>query len=220
MLKQCLLTVAALLSLGAGTAAANEYLMRPGDQLNITVTQQPELGSNNTNGTQTPFIVRPDGNVDFPLVGEIHAEGMTVSQFTRTLKEGLSQYIVAPDVAVNITKLGTVRVYVFGEVHRPGAVELTKGHTVIDAIGAAQGFTWDTGKKKIWLIHQDQPKNLIPIHLNDMLKTGNLSENYELREGDILYLTRNHRISFSRDIAPILSGIYMISETDDNINNN
>lgn len=214
MIKQCLLTVAALMALGAGTASANEYLMRSGDQLNITVTQQPELGSNNTNGTQTPFIVRPDGNVDFPLVGEVHAAGMTVAQFRRTLQEGLSRYIVAPDVTVNITKLGTVRVYVFGEVHKPGAVELTKGHTVMDALGAAGSFTWDTGKKKIWLIHQDQPKNLIPIHLNEMLKTGNLSENYELREGDILYLTRNHRISFSRDIAPLITSAYYVDRID------
>lgn len=215
MLKKSILVLAAVTALWTGTACAEEYYMRPGDELNIVVTQQQDLGNSSTN--QSPFVVRPDGNVSFPLVGEIHAEGMTVSQFTNVLQQGLSRYIVDPDVSVNISKLGRVRVYVFGEVRKPGAVELEKGHTVIDAIGAAQGFTRDTAKKKIFLIHQDQPKSLIPINLNNMLKTGDMSQNVTLREGDILYLTKNHRIDFARDIAPIFSSIYMITEAKDNL---
>ncbi len=218
MLKKSILALAAVTALWTGTACAEEYYMRPGDELNIVVTQQQDLGNSSTN--QSPFVVRPDGNVSFPLVGEIHAEGMTVSQFTDVLQQGLSRYIVDPDVSVNISKLGRVRVYVFGEVRKPGAVELEKGHTVIDAIGAAQGFTRDTAKKKIFLIHQDQPKSLIPINLNNMLKTGDMSQNVTLREGDILYLTKNHRIDFARDIAPIFSSIYMITEAKDNLDNN
>lgn len=218
MLKKSILALAAVTALWTGTACAEEYYMRPGDELNIVVTQQQDLGNSSTN--QSPFVVRPDGNVSFPLVGEIHAEGMTVSQFTDVLQQGLSRYIVDPDVSVNISKLGRVRVYVFGEVKKPGAVELEKGHTVIDAIGAAQGFTRDTAKKKIFLIHQDQPKSLIPINLNNMLKTGDMSQNITLREGDILYLTKNHRIDFARDIAPIFSSIYMITEAKDNLDNN
>ena len=214
MLKKSMLALAAVTALWTGTACAEEYYMRPGDELNIVVTQQQDLGNSSTN--QSPFVVRPDGNVSFPLVGEIHAEGMTVSQFTDVLQQGLSRYIVDPDVSVNISKLGRVRVYVFGEVRKPGAVELDKGHTVIDAIGAAQGFTRDTAKKKIFLIHQDQPKSLIPINLNNMLKTGDMSQNVTLREGDILYLTKNGRIDFARDIVPFLSGAYMISEIRDN----
>jgi polysaccharide export outer membrane protein len=218
MLKKSILALAAVTALWTGTACAEEYYMRPGDELNIVVTQQQDLGNSSTN--QSPFVVRPDGNVSFPLVGEIHAEGMTVSQFTDVLQQGLARYIVDPDVSVNISKLGRVRVYVFGEVKKPGAVELDKGHTVIDAIGAAQGFTRDTAKKKIFLIHQDQPKSLIPINLNNMLKTGDMSQNVTLREGDILYLTKNHRIDFARDIAPIFSSIYMITEAKDNLDNN
>ena len=218
MLKKSILALAAATALWTGTACAEEYYMRPGDELNIVVTQQQDLGNSSTN--QSPFVVRPDGNVSFPLVRAIHAEGMTVSQFTDVLQQGLSRYIVNPDVSVNISKLGRVRVYVFGEVRKPGAVELDKGHTVIDAIGAAQGFTRDTAKKKIFLIHQDQPKSLIPINLNNMLKTGDMSQNVTLREGDILYLTKNHRIDFARDIAPIFSSIYMITEAKDNLDNN
>ena len=132
MLKKSILALAAVTALWTGTACAEENYMRPGDELNIVVTQQQDLGNSSTN--QSPFVVRPDGNVSFPLVGEIHAEGMTVSQFTDVLQQVLARYIVDPDVSVNISKLGRVRVYVFGEVKKPGAVELDKGHTVIDAI--------------------------------------------------------------------------------------
>ena len=111
----------------------------------------------------------------------------------------------------NDIKLGGVRVYVFGEINKPGAYTLTKSSTVIDAIGAAGSFNWDTAKKKIYLIHQDNPEKPIPINLNRMLQTGDMSENYIMREGDVLYLTKNSRINFARDIAPILTGAYMVS---------
>ena len=215
MKKQLLLMIAALI-LMTSAASAQEYTMRPGDELNIVVVQEADTDTGTDNAAKTPYVVRPDGKVSFPMAGEIDTTGMTVSEFTDVLRNRLSQYIVHPDVSVNISKLGTVRVYVFGEVNKPGVYELTKSHTVIDAIGAADGFTRDTAKKKIFLIHQDQPQSYIPINLNNILITGDMSENYELREGDIIYLKRNGRIDFARDIAPILTGVYMVSEIKNN----
>lgn len=213
-MKKKLIAFALMMTAFAATAGAEDYTLRAGDQLNIVVTQDNDISSNTQNATQSPYLVRPDGKVSFPLVGEIDAKGMTVVEFTATLEKGLSRYYVDPDVAVNIVKLGTVRVFVFGEVKKPGAYELTKGHSVIDAIGAAEGFTWDTAKKKIFLIHQDDTDKAIPINLNRLLQTGSMKENYELREGDILYLTKNSRISFSRDIAPLISAGYYVSRID------
>ena len=181
------------------------YRLRQGDELTIDVVQQMDLGANKT------FTIRPDGYVSFPMVGNIKADGMTVEEFTQSLINSLSTYIINPDVSVNVAKLGGVRVYVFGEINKPGAYTLTKSSTVIDAIGAAGSFNWDTAKKKIFLIHQNDPTKPIEINLNNMLKTGDMSQNYVMREGDILYLTKNSKISFSRDIAPILTGAYMVS---------
>lgn len=217
-MKKTLFVMAAALGLAGGLALpvyAEDYTLRSGDHLSIIVAQDETISTSPT-ANFTPYVVRPDGKVAIPYVGEIYANGMTVAQFTDTVKAGLSKYIVDPDVAVNIVKWGSIRVYVFGEVHKPGAYELTKGHTVMDAIGAAEGFTWDTAKKKIFLIHQDDTNKAIPIHLNDMLKTGNMKENYTLREGDILYLTKNSKINFARDIAPLFSSAYMVSEIKDN----
>ena len=181
------------------------YRLRQGDELTIDVVQQMDLGANKT------FTIRPDGYVSFPMVGNIKADGMTVEEFTQSLTNSLSTYIINPDVSVNVAKLGGVRVYVFGEINKPGAYTLTKSSTVIDAIGAAGSFNWDTAKKKIFLIHQNDPTKPIEINLNNILKTGDMSQNYVMREGDILYLTKNSKISFSRDIVPILTGAYMVS---------
>ena len=215
-MKKKIISLALALTAMTAMAGAEDYTLRPGDQLNIIVTQDTDISSSIQSANNSPYLVRPDGKVSFPLVGEIDANGMTVAEFTGTLEKGLSRYYVHPDVAVNIVKLGTIRVFVFGEVKRPGAYELTKGHTVIDAIGAAEGFTWDTGKKKIYLIHQDDTNQAIPINLNHLLKTGSMKENYEMKEGDILYLTKNGRINFARDIAPFFNSAYMVSEIKNN----
>lgn len=211
-MKYKALVLAAMLSALSVSAMAEDYTLRPGDQLSIMVTQDKDISTSMQNGTATPYQVRPDGKVSVPLAGEIDAAGMTVSQFTDTVRSGLSRYIVQPDVTVNIIKLGGVRVYVFGEVNKPGAYELTKGHRIIDAIGAANGFNWDTAKKKIFLIHQDNTGKAIPINLNRILQTGDMKENYEMREGDILYLTKNSRINFARDIAPLITGAYYVNK--------
>lgn len=215
-MKKKILAMAFALASLALPAGAEEYTLRPGDQLNIVIIQEQDISSNLQNSQETPYTVRPDGTVSFPLVGEINASGMTVDQFTRYLRNGLSRYYVEPDVTVNIVKLGGIRVHVFGEVKKPGTYELTKGHTIMDALGASGGFTWDAAKKKVFLIHQDDTNKAIKINLNNMLKTGNLKDNLVLKEGDILYLTKNGRIDFARDIVPFLSGAYMISEIKDN----
>lgn len=195
-----------LMDTSASTVSSDQvYRLRQGDELTIDVVQQADLGANKT------FTIRPDGYVSFPMVGNIRADGMTVEEFAQSLSNSLATYIINPDVSVNITKLGGVRVYVFGEINKPGAYTLTKSSTVIDAIGAAGSFNWDTAKKKIFLIHQNNPTKPIEINLNNILKTGDMSQNYIMREGDILYLTKNSKINFSRDIAPILTGAYMVS---------
>lgn len=217
-MKYKILSSLAVLTALAYAAMAADYTLRPGDQLSIVVAQQEDMSTSVANSSVTPYQVRPDGKVSVPLVGEVDADGMTVGQFTDTLRQGLAKYIIHPDVTVNIIKLGGIRVYVFGEVNKPGVYELTKSHRVIDAIGAASGFNWDTAKKKIFLIHQDDPEKAIPINLNHILQTGDMRENYEMREGDILYLTKNSRINFARDIAPIFNSAYMISEIKNNDN--
>ncbi|MCF0115841.1 MAG: polysaccharide export protein, partial [Erysipelotrichaceae bacterium] len=136
-----------------GFASAEEYIMTGGDQLDINILNNPDLSStNSTSSSRRMYMVRPDGKVSFPLIGTVDVTGKTVEQFTQELTERFSEYLVNPQISVNIVALGTTRVFVFGEVRQQGAHELTKSHRVLDALGAAKGFDLTAAKTRVFLI--------------------------------------------------------------------
>ena len=177
-------------------AAAEEYIMTPGDQLQIYVLGHPDISSTRAS-SDTAYTVRPDGKLNFPLVGEIDINGLTVFEFTQLLTKELSEYIINPKITVNVAKLGTTRVFVMGEVKKQGMFELTKSHRVLDALGAAGGFTAKAAKKDIYLVRNTgiEGKNVQKLNINKYLRNGDVSQNTILHEGDCLYLTSNHKMS-------------------------
>ena len=210
-MKKTILALTLALSLqglAAASAADNDYIMCPGDQLQVVVYRHTDISSPLNS---TPYIVRPDGKVTFPLIGDIDVTGKTVTEFTRQLEASLAEYLVRPQVSVNILKLGTTRVYVLGEVKKPGLYELEKCHRVLDALGKAEGFTEKAAKKKIFLIRKGAEEPVL-VNINNFLKKSDQSQNYVLNEGDCLYLTSNGKINIVRDIMPFVNGAYMISE--------
>ena len=214
-MKKTILALTLALSLqglAAASAADNDYIMCPGDQLQVVVYRHTDISSPLNS---TPYIVRPDGKVTFPLIGDIDVTGKTVTEFTRQLEASLAEYLVRPQVSVNILKLGTTRVYVLGEVKKPGLYELEKSHRVLDALGKAEGFTEKAAKKKIFLIRKGAEEPVL-VNINNFLKKSDQSQNYVLNEGDCLYLTSNGKIDIGRDIMPFISGAYMVSEIKNN----
>lgn len=193
-------TIAALL-LGAAltlthAAAAEEYIMTPGDQLQIYVLGHPDISSTRAN-SDSSYTVRPDGKLNFPLVGEIDVNGLTVFEFTNLLTKELSEYIINPKITVNVAKLGTTRVFVLGEVKNQGMHELTKSHRVLDALGAAGGFTEKSAKKSIFLVRNrgTSEENVQKLNILNYMKKGDMSQNLVLQEGDCLFLTSNHKMT-------------------------
>jgi polysaccharide export outer membrane protein len=202
--------IIATLLLGAAltftnVAAAAEYIMTPGDQLQIYVLGHPDISSTRAN-TDSAYTVRPDGKLNFPLVGEIDVNGLTVYEFTKLLTKELSEYIINPSITVNVAKLGTTRVFVMGEVSKQGMYELTKSHRVLDALGAAGGFTQKAAKKDIYLVRNagTPEENVQKLNILNYMKKGDMTQNLVLQEGDCLYLTSNHKISL-QDIGLFVS---------------
>ncbi len=195
-------TIAVLL-LGAAltltnVAAAEEYIMTPGDQLQIYVLGHPDISSTRAN-SDSSYTVRPDGKLNFPLVGEIDINGLTVYEFTNLLTKELSEYIINPKITVNVAKLGTTRVFVMGEVRNQGMYELSKSHRVMDALGAAGGFTQKAAKKDIYLVRNGarEEDRVQKLNILNYMKKGDMSQNLVLQEGDCLFLTSNHKISLA-----------------------
>ena len=213
------LALSAVLACSATALAAEEYIMSPGDSLQIYVLGHPDISSTRSN-SDSSFLVRPDGKVDFPLVGSIDTTGKTVAQFTQELKTRLSEYIVNPDITINISKLGTTRVLVLGQVRNQGMHELTKSHRVADALAAAGGFVDKSAKKNIYLIRNMKEDNIQLINMRAFLKKGDVSQNVVLNEGDVLYLTSNHKLTFGTVFSLVTSAISTWNNIDEISNRN
>ena len=215
------LGLAASLSAFSLTASAanaqntTDYIMCPGDVLQVIVYGHEDLSTPANASNSSPYVVRPDGKVSFPLIGDVNVTGKTVAQFREELANRFSQYLVTPSISVNVMKLGTTRVYVLGEIKRPGLYELEKSHKVIDALAKAEGFTEKSGKKNVFLVRAGSTE-VEKLNINNFLTKGDQKGNVVLNEGDCLYLTSNHKILFSKDIMPFLTGAYYIQEIKNN----
>lgn len=199
----------AVLMVTPSFALAKDYVLGPGDVLAISVWGFEELQAKD-------MIIRPDGKIAFPLAGELQAAGLTSLALTQQLTSSLAEYVVNPLVTVNIQKYRTTRVYVLGEVAKPGMYEIDKDHTVLDAIGIAGSYTRDAAKKKVHIISKDNPNQPQKVNLLDILEKGDITQNISLKEGDVVYLTKNNRVEFAKDILPFLTGAYYINDLKNN----
>ena len=111
LLTSLLLPAAATVGAAATpTAATDAYVLRPGDVLAITVLGYDEFVPPNIGAGGPPgFLVRPDGQFAFPLIGEVAVQGLTAGQLTEVLRTRLSEYLIDPKVTVNLAKLGGTR---------------------------------------------------------------------------------------------------------------
>ncbi|CQR74708.1 Polysialic acid transport protein KpsD precursor [Sporomusa ovata DSM 2662] len=192
----------------ASIVCAEDYLLGPGDVLDIRVLDFDELQVKD-------LIVRNDGKIAFPIVGEIRASGLSPGQLTNIITAGISHYAREPKVTVNVIKYRTTRIYVLGEVARPGMYELEKQHLLLDAIGAAGGYTKDALKKKAYIIRKNSHSQPESVNLIKLLRQGDMTQNCVLNDGDVVYFAASGRIDFNRDILPFFSIAYQIKELND-----
>lgn len=173
----------------AGAAEGDTYVISPRDHIKISVMFHDDLS-----GTYVPLS---DSTFEYPLIGAVFAPGKTVLQLTEELKHRLSEYIIDPQITINITAMGGTKVYVFGNAPKQGAFYLNeRTHNVVDALAAAGGFGYKTSKKRIFLIRGGQRETMRQIDMKAYLQKGDLSQNVELQEGDVLYMTSNKKLSF------------------------
>ncbi|AJQ26008.1 polysaccharide biosynthesis/export family protein [Pelosinus fermentans] len=187
---------------------AEEYRLDSGDVLTIGVWGYEEL-------QMKEVAIRPDGKMSFPIVGEVQAAGLSTGQLTDLLTKGLSDFVKEPKVSINIAKLHTTRVYVLGEVAKPGMYELEKQHNLLDALGAAGSYTSDAAKKKVHIIRKDQTSTPIKVNIMNIWEKGDMTQNYALGDGDVVYLSSNGKIHFASDILPWISATYQVTRMND-----
>jgi polysaccharide biosynthesis/export protein len=161
----------------APATADPNYVIGPQDVLDIDVWKELELTRS--------VPVRPDGKISLPLLNDIQAAGLTPTQLSEEITTELKKFITDPQVTVIVTQINSQRVYILGEMTRPGAYPLLPGMTVLQALSSAGGFTQFASLKKIYVLRNESGKQeKFPFNYKDVVKGKNASENIVLKAGD------------------------------------
>jgi polysaccharide export outer membrane protein len=155
------------------------YMVKPGDGLEISVWKEPDL--------QGPVLVTPDGSFSFPLVGQVDARGKTVSELQQVITERLAKFISDPVVTVSVREIRGNKVYVIGQVNRPGEFIVNPRVDVMQALSMAGGTTPFASLDDIRILRRDGPKQeSLEFDYNAVARGKDLTQNIELRAGDIV----------------------------------
>lgn len=170
----------------AASAVSPDYLIGPGDRLQIYVWQNPDLS--------VTVPVRQDGKVSTPLVEDMQAAGKTASGLARDIEGVLAEYVRSPKV--NVFVLGAVsalsQVKVTGQVKTPEALPYHEGMKVLDAVLAVGGLTDFAAGNRAKVIRMVGGKQQdIKLRLDKLLQDGDMSQNIALRPGDVLLVPQS-----------------------------
>ncbi|MGB7493648.1 MAG: polysaccharide biosynthesis/export family protein [Candidatus Acidiferrum sp.] len=156
-----------------------DYKIGAQDVLQIDVWKEPEI-------TRT-IPVRPDGKISLPLLNDVQAVGLTAMQLAGVIREGLTKYLVNPQVTVTVTMINSRRVFLTGELSRTGALPLLPNMTVLQALSSAGGFTPFARMKDIYILRVENGRQVkYPFHYKDVVKGKRPEENIVLQPNDVI----------------------------------
>lgn len=158
-------------------SATEEYQIQPGDLLQVTVWKEQDLTSE--------ALVRPDGGLSFPLVGDVKAAGKTVEELREEFTKRLKHYIPDPVVTIATKQIGGDEIFVVGKVQRPGGYPFIRPLDVMQALSLAGGGTPYASLNDIVILRRENGRQrAIRFRYSDVVRGKNLSENIVLQSGD------------------------------------
>jgi polysaccharide biosynthesis/export protein len=162
-----------------GPATTSAYLVKPGDVLEISVWKEPDL--------QKQVLVRPDGAFSFPLVGEVDARGKSVSELNKIVSTGVAKYISDAVVTIAVQEIKGNKVYVLGQVNKPGEFIVNPSVNIMQALSMAGGMTPFAATNDIIVLRgQGKAQQAMAFRYNEVVRGRNLDTNIELQSGDIV----------------------------------
>ena len=167
------------MTIAPGVTPPPDYVIGPDDMLTIVFWRDKDLS--------TDVAVRPDGKISLPLVNEIQAAGLTPEQLRLTVTEAASKLIEDPTVSVVVRQINSRRVFVIGQVAKPGPYPLTGPTTVLQMIAIAGGLLEYADAKNVLIMRNEGGEPLSSkFNYKDVSKGKNLKQNIELKPGDTI----------------------------------
>jgi polysaccharide export outer membrane protein len=162
----------------SATADPN-YVIGAQDVLDINVWKEPDVSRT--------VPVRPDGKISLPLLNDVQAAGLTPAQLAAQITESLKKYVTSPQVTVIVTTINSQRVYILGEVTRPGAFPLIPGMSVLQALSSAGGFTQFAKVKSIFVRRIENGKETkYPFNYKEVINGKKPEQDILLKAGDTI----------------------------------
>ena len=162
----------------AGTVEEN-YRLGCGDVIEISVWKDETLSK--------IVSILPDGNIHFPLLGQIEAEGLTVLELKKNIEESISRYIPDPVVHIGVQQIGSMMIYVIGKVNGPGRYGINSNINVLQALAMARGLNPFAKRDKIKILRQNGNETVVHYFQYDHVVDGtDLTQNIDLQRGDIV----------------------------------
>jgi len=155
------------------------YRVGPEDVLEISVWREDTL--------KKEVLVRPDGGLSYPLIGDLQAAGKTVTEIRSEIAKRLEKYIPDAAVSVTILKIGSQRVYVVGKVNKPGEFLVGRFVDVLQALSMAGGPTQFADSNEIRVLRRDADRQIVlPFEYGRVIRGQKLEQNVQLRGGDVI----------------------------------
>jgi len=153
------------------------YVIGPDDQLSILFWREKDLSADVT--------VRPDGKITLPLINELQAAGLTPEQLRVVVTEHARRFVEDPNAVVVVRQINSRKVFITGEINKPGPYPLSGPTTVLQLIAMAGGLRDYADSKKIVIVRTVNGKPVsLPFNYREVVQRKNLRQNIELEPGD------------------------------------
>jgi len=154
-----------------------DYILGPEDLLDISVWNHKDL--------DRIVPIRPDGKISYPLIGDVQASGLTVVQLRDSITEKLAEFVRNPQVTVIVKEFNSKKVYLLGQVTKPGLYRLRAEVTLLEALSMAEGFTKDADLTGAYLSRNNQ---VLPVSFRDLLVKGDMAQNVIIQPNDVIFI--------------------------------
>jgi len=154
-----------------------DYVIGPDDVLTIVFWREKDMS--------IEAAVRPDGKITLPLINDIQAAGLKTEQLREQITEAAKKYLEDPNVMVGVKQINSRKVFITGEVQKPGPYPLTAPTTVLQLLAQAGGLTEFAKREDIRVMRTEAGRSLsLKFNYKDVTKGKNLRQNIELKPGD------------------------------------
>ena len=154
------------------------FRLEAGDVIRVSVWKEP-------NHSRARVLVRPDGKISLPLIGDIPAARTTITQVSKEIQIKLKTFVPDPRVDVALISTRSYQIYVMGEVRNPGTFTPQTQVNVVQALSLAGGFSPFARKDALWVIwNSPEGEKRIPFSYTEVLKGERMKQNILLCRGD------------------------------------